>query len=76
MYEKTPAYYKSHVAPERIKFAKPDIKLITVGKFLENYINIKKYFRILRMKIPSFRDLKKLRIPGITKSLNLKNEIF
>ena len=35
MYEKTPAYYKSHVAPERIKFAKPDIKLITVGKFLE-----------------------------------------
>ena len=32
MYEKTPAYYKSHVAPGRIKFAKPDVKLITVGK--------------------------------------------
>ena len=49
MYEKTPAYYKSHVAPERIKFAKPDIKLITVGKFLET--------AFYSMKNPEFRGI-------------------
>ena len=32
MYEKTPAYYKSHVAAERIKAMNKDVQLITVGK--------------------------------------------
>lgn len=32
MFEKTPLYYKSHVAPLRIKAAKADIQLVNVGK--------------------------------------------
>lgn len=48
MYEKTPAYYKSHVAPERIKAMNEDVQLITVvcdnvHRTLSRFLHIQKH---------------------------------
>lgn len=79
MYEKTPAYYKSHVAPERIKFAKPDIKLITVvcdnvHRTLSRYLHIQKHapqkMKTLGYSLQEFNDGLRDAVPVFMKFLD------
>merc|ERR1711972_1071550 len=79
MYEKTPAYYKSHVAPGRIKFAKPDIELITVvcdnvHRTLSRYLHIQKHapqkMKTLGYSLQEFNDGLRDAVPVFMKFLD------
>lgn len=78
MYEKTPAYYKSHVAPLRIKAAKEDIQLVTVvcdnvHRTLSRYLHIQKHAQqklpTLGFTLDEFNDKLRTAVPEFNRFL-------
>jgi len=79
IYEKTPAYYKSHVAPERIKAAKKDIQLVTVvcdnvHRTLSRFLHIQKHAQqkltTLGYTLEEFDEKLKVAVPEFMKLLS------
>jgi len=76
MYEKTPAYYKSHVAAERIKAMNKDVQLITVvcdnvHRTLSRYLHIQKHAEQklphLGFTLQEFNDKLREEVPKVVK---------